>query len=192
MSSPIVIPFNFQPVATSVKTANYTIPVGRYARVIPSFPTIASTTVANANLTIPVVSFGINNQVISRGEAIGRITALTAARTITLPSSGYFSILTINNTGSTVSTNITNIDGLATIQALNTQAAATFAPWAQRPFVRGGTITIGPTQGNPNILVMFEPTLLQTMGGAGFWLRSGDIINLSNASAFVEEYNQIS
>lgn len=33
MSSPIVVPFNFQPAETSIKTSNYTIPAGRYARV---------------------------------------------------------------------------------------------------------------------------------------------------------------
>lgn len=33
MSSRILIPFNFQPVATAVKTASYTIPAGRYAKV---------------------------------------------------------------------------------------------------------------------------------------------------------------
>jgi hypothetical protein len=33
MGAPIVVPFNFQPVAVSVRTASYTIPAGRYARV---------------------------------------------------------------------------------------------------------------------------------------------------------------
>jgi len=192
MSSPIVIPFNFQPVTTSVKTANYTIPTGRYARVIPSFPSIATTTVANTNLTIPSVSFGINGEILSRGESIGRITSLNAARTITVPSSGYVEFLTISPTGSATQASITNIDGLAVGQNLNSPAAGSFGTWATIPFIRGGTITITNILSSPNILIHFRPTLAQRREGAYFWLNSGDIINLSNASAFVEEYNQIS
>lgn len=32
MSSPLTIPFNHQPISTSVKTSSYTIPAGNYAR----------------------------------------------------------------------------------------------------------------------------------------------------------------
>lgn len=33
MSAPLVVPFNFQPSAVSVKTGSYTIPAGKYAKV---------------------------------------------------------------------------------------------------------------------------------------------------------------
>jgi hypothetical protein len=36
MSAPFIIPFNFQPVTTSVKTSSYTVPAGKYAKVVPS------------------------------------------------------------------------------------------------------------------------------------------------------------
>lgn len=34
MSAPLVVPFNFKPISVSVKTASYTIPANKYARVL--------------------------------------------------------------------------------------------------------------------------------------------------------------
>lgn len=45
MSSPIILPFNFQPVAVSVRTASYTIPTGRYARVLVNLEGSATFTI---------------------------------------------------------------------------------------------------------------------------------------------------
>lgn len=45
MSSPLVLPFNFQPVAVSVRTASYTIPPGRYARVVVNLEGSATFTI---------------------------------------------------------------------------------------------------------------------------------------------------
>lgn len=48
MSSPLVIPFDHNPIAISVKTASYTIPVGRYARVIANLEGSATITINGA------------------------------------------------------------------------------------------------------------------------------------------------
>jgi hypothetical protein len=193
MSSPIVIPFNFQPVETSVKTANYTIPVGRYARASFSFSSIPQTNASNANLTIPTASFGVNGVVLGRGVSTGRlvISNNSTLRTVAAPSSGstrmYFNIL--SGAQSTV-----NIEGEGN-NSFGT--STTFQNYLSQNgaieiFHRSTTVmTITNSSSNfshYNFIYYPELKLVQDF----LWLRAGDIINLTNASAFVEEYNQIS
>lgn len=45
MSAPFIVPFNFQPVSVSVKTASYTIPAGKYARVLVNLEGSATFTI---------------------------------------------------------------------------------------------------------------------------------------------------
>lgn len=45
MSAPYIVPFNFQPVAISVKTTSYTIPAGKYARVVVNLEGSATFTI---------------------------------------------------------------------------------------------------------------------------------------------------
>lgn len=48
MSSPIVIPFNFDPIQISVVTTSFTVPAGRYARVIANVEGSATFTINGA------------------------------------------------------------------------------------------------------------------------------------------------
>lgn len=45
MAAPLVVPFNFQPTAASVKTGSYTIPAGSYARVVVNLEGSATFTI---------------------------------------------------------------------------------------------------------------------------------------------------
>jgi hypothetical protein len=192
MSSPIVIPFNFQPVETSVKTANYTIPVGRYARASFSFSSIPQTNASNANLTIPTASFGVNGVVLGRGVSTGRLVISNSGttRTVAAPSSGstrmYFNIL--GGVAAHVRIEGDNNNSFLTSITQNYQSET----GAIEIFHRSTTVmTISNSSSNLshyNFIYYPELKLVQDF----LWLRAGDIINLTNASAFVEEYNQIS
>jgi len=41
MAAPFVVPFNFQPFSTTIKTASYTVPAGYYARITPMLNNIS-------------------------------------------------------------------------------------------------------------------------------------------------------
>ena len=48
MSAPFIVPFNNQPTAVSVKTGSYTIPAGKYARVVVNLEGSATFTINGA------------------------------------------------------------------------------------------------------------------------------------------------
>jgi len=172
MSSPIVIPFNFQPVETSVKTANYTIPVGRYARIAHVSSNLNSTA-NNANLTLATGSISLNGSVIVRAPVTYTLAGFgtTTTRTITAPSFGLFTFLFNTSSGGTF------IDSVAAI------AGSSYT-------LGGSSYTVSPAQAVSflvkGIWTPNAPTNIET------WLRAGDVITIASMQVRVEEFNQIS
>jgi hypothetical protein len=197
MSSPIVIPFNFQPVETSVKTANYTIPVGRYARASFSFPNYPMTTASNANISLAVASISINGAVILRGKSGGRLVTTVTARTVTIPSAGYVTFGAVNsNSGAQIVWNLTQFDGLTSVlENILTVNNFTAPRCNLSSMYLSRTTSFVVQQTNTgslshSLLIDYDP--INNNQSSQVWLRAGDIIGISNAAAFVEEFNQIS
>jgi hypothetical protein len=171
MSAPFIIPFNFQPVSTSVKTASYTIPAGKYARVKP----------LRADFTLNGVSLGVT--AINIVSVSGSIASLSVS-----PLSGSVLIShTIEITTGSVSATGTIFTGTGS------PAVGTIS----RTFIGSTTAAIAiPVAGVAfSISVLCAATANYSVTHASFseppdsfWIPSGV---LTGSMYIVEEYNNI-
>lgn len=184
MSSPIVVPFNFDPIATTVRTANYTIPAGRYARVTPLYSTAGSYFQGNnGNASCSDINIQLNGAVVYRFPVAGSLStqALNVVRTLSFPANGkieaffggssamlrcYISGAEINGSFGTITQSSFNISAM------------------------GSSIGVQPTQSGYAMLTA-KWQYLESI--SSFFAKSGDIITISAASSYLtEEYNRIS
>jgi len=180
MSSPIVIPFNFQPVQTSKKTTNYTIPAGRYARA----------TAIDCRGQLNGVEIFIGNFVtITTGNGRGLVgmnftgkieqANTTGSRTVSyvLTNGGSTSGVTITNASNANNLPVTYFENGFCINIPNSNLIAT----------SGVTPTIEVISSTSGAAFRVSKGIISP---ASIWVKSGDV--LAGTSWIVEEYNQIS
>jgi hypothetical protein len=70
MSAPFIIPFNFDPISTTLKTSSYTIPSGQYAEIHAQYPNMS---INGVDIGIKYIlesgSMGTNGQTVTWGTA---------------------------------------------------------------------------------------------------------------------------
>jgi len=170
MAAPFIVPFNFQPDSTTIKTTSYTVPSGKYANITVYYEGTETQTATGANLTLNNRTITLNSSVIfippSYGFTIFDLSTV-AGYTVTFPRTCRFSArgMGFSFQGVAVASSIVDVGGVS------------------------NNVTTDPsTQGSLSGIIFGD------MGESrNFWAKSGDIISGSgNWRAMVTEYNMIS
>jgi hypothetical protein len=200
MSAPLVIPFNFQPVQTVVTNASYTVPSGKYAKIVAFFTAGRSVSVNATNLVPATTNDSIKYITLNGSnilmEKVINVT-LTAART------------TLN--GSTTATyNLTGFYGANSTYSITTYVSSTVttSPFPSNPTsgVTSGTFSfsgtafatcaVGGSAANPSITAILGLSNSTLSDKIEFWAKAGDVITATASSApfsiIYTEYNNIS
>lgn len=172
MPAPFVIPFNNCPISISVKTASYTIPAGKYARIITEVDsgglfTIDAVTAMSSAAFVNIDSGNATNAVLNYTVPTGFRAEVTCATTVA---------------GDTYTVN----GNSATSMGANAQST----PLQVGP---AGTVSLGAgVVNNKGIHGTAYPSNA-TNRQATFWVPTGTVISGSgNWKAVVQEYNVIS
>jgi hypothetical protein len=184
MSAPIVVPFNYQPVSTTVQVASYTIPAGKYARVLAECDSGGTITIGGVTAvsTSPFVNVNVlNNTNATYNVPTGyKFTVGSMGASGGAPS-GYLNgnTNTVYNQGGA---------GLATVgMAVLGAAGATVGPGGS-----ASAITASAATNACRLAGLAEPSNA-THRQAEFWLPAGAVLNGTGSwRAIVSEYNAIS
>jgi hypothetical protein len=190
MSSPIVVPFNFQPVSTTLRTSNYTIPSGRYAYAIPNAASCSingsifvcgtsSLTVAGTNAVMyPITGYSGDIRVFS--NASNATKRLVTFQTVSATTSTVLDLL------QATSTNVLEfylMDGVISSIVSGTRATGNYDP------SRAG-------EGSPILGLNASASTtytIQKIRTSPLWVSSGDVLSGNGTFLWsVMEYNKIS
>jgi hypothetical protein len=197
----LLIPFDFNPIETSTKTSNYTIPSGRYARGIvrqgrESIP-LAQFTGTESRTINPSFVY-LNGKNISFSDFTYSVNS-SASVTHTLnfasnlPYLGFFLDTTMSGlAGSSASIQIllgatwTTITTFTNLRISVTLGGPIFYEYEDVNGIRSTGTQIGTnrftvSQGMRNGIIEGEP----------IWLKSGDVLGINNSLVWLEEYNVI-
>lgn len=166
MPAPFIVPFNNQPVNTGVTTASYTVPAGKYSRVIVTVgltasvsksPVASATTGAAAQAGSYTANQGSFNDKLELWLKAGDVLSFT-----TSVASGAVSATSITTVASGVYFRATSSSTQTTI-SLNASALATFYATAQIGFyyvpqttVVSTAVDIGTFTGAASVVTHFE------------------------------------
>ena len=201
MSAPFIIPFNHQPVSTSIKTSAYTIPSGKYARVIPLNWNGTWSIPNNSNgLTYTDAGFDFNGSIISTQNysVTYSMTSSSQANRINYIISPAFSGVNCNyyaynpSTG-TSSLSTEHVTGSSTLTygaSGSGTAGSYYAAYTLIPKINRLIIVSYPAN---NISQTFRGMFSCEMAAEPFWVTEGDVLNSNGYGSFlIEEYNKIS
>ena len=178
MSSRILVPFDNNPAAVSVKTASYTIPAGRFAKV---YVEVDSGGIFTIN--------GVNAVVTSAFANVDVYNATTTAVSYTVPT-GFRAELRMLANSPTDFTISGNANGPLYVQ--NGNAPSNYIPESLVSLGPGSTVVSGSVNTGKSIVGVAIPSNA-TNRQAEFYLPTGTVISGSgNWRATVQEYNLIS
>lgn len=173
MSAPFIVPFNFQPVAVSVKTTSYTIPAGKYAQV---FIEVYSGGIFTINAVNSITSDPFLN-IDYAGTAIGTIYTVPAGYRAIIPAIGSSGADNFSVNGNTSATFNTSANVLLTGVNIEIGPSGTLASAGS-----GSKAVSG-------VAIPSNATHKETT----FWLPTGTVLSgTGNWRATVMEYNMIS
>jgi hypothetical protein len=175
MSAPFIVPFNFQPVSVSVKTASYTIPAGKYARVVVEVDSGGVFTIGGVSAVTSSAFVNIDTVAgFSGGTATYTVPTGFRAEACFAPASG--------GAGTTAQINGNVVEALGLVQYYDDHSIGP-----------GGVMSVvSPGGGVSSVQGVAIPSNA-THRQADFWLPTGAVISGSgNWRAVVMEYNQIS
>ena len=169
MASNLYIPFNFAPSSVAVKTGSYTIPAGKYARVIVE---VDSGGIFTINAVNAVTSAAFANIDVGSGSSPTSYSVPTGFKaSATLSCSSGSGTITLNGN----STEVTPVNTYSSEFSIGP----------------GGSYSITGTNGHLHIQGVATPSNA-TNRQADLWVPTGTIINGSgNWRAVVMEYNEI-
>jgi hypothetical protein len=171
MSAPFIIPFNFQPVQTVVSTASYTVPTGKYSKVLIE------------KAILPVL-----NSVSMARTAILTSNIVTGTTGVIFGTPYDCSRLTLNFNTSV----IIYVHFSPTVAASSTIYTATNSSATNIVFngeIKGGTpISVATSSAATITSVVSE--LKPPLGE--LWLKAGDVLTYSAGNIVYTEYNVIS
>lgn len=169
MSAAFVIPFNFQPTSVSVKTGSYTIPAGKYARVVVECDSGGTFTIDTVTAVTTAAFVNVDTVVVNNTSTYTVPTGFRASVTSIGPSNTTF-IVNGNNSES--------ITGNTYTKEFNIGPAGSMS-----------LISVGA--GNHGVQGVAIPSNA-TNRQAEFWLPTGTVINGTGTwRAVVMEFNQI-
>lgn len=171
----ISIPFNFQPESVSVHTGSYTIPAGKYARVIAHINGNGSFTIDGATAIDATQASVVNVLVVNVG---------ISPASYTVPSGYYFEGIAVATAAVTISVDGTDIGEISdTI--------------GNKVMVGSGSTLSAPSSGISGTAKILGVSRKVSSGegpvNSEFWLPSGTVINGSGSwRATVQIFNEIS
>lgn len=187
MSAPFIIPFNNNPSSTTIKTASYTIPAGKYAFV--------SSHVGNLSIDGSSV---IPLQTLTFAITAGTSATVTRLNDFSIPNGIYITTATLTTTNNNYGGSFTfgllaapATDSVYTITSATRSTTGTTTNtvnsyfYGQNWYFSGTTTGSIAGGGTATTLVNFYP-----MQNFGAWVKSGTVLN--GALYYVTEYNQIS
>lgn len=202
MSAPFIVPFNFQPVSTTIKTASFTVPAGKYGLIkmlvftlVDTTYTLAANTSGTKTVTEDECMLFINGvSAIAYPYAISSVVNISSngtlrSATIQMPASYGLCQIAIRQVASTTGTP----SGSCAIQyntttivtaALNTGAAG-IGNCTLNSYQNGSSSTFSST-----VTQAFSPL---NYSQSDAWVKSGDVITIPTGGKFIfTEYNMIS
>jgi hypothetical protein len=196
MASIVNIPFNFQPVTTGVTTASYTVPAGKYARVMLKdclCPALNGTALYNSQIV-----FAGNNYIVSPAYLAVKSTNNVHRITCAINVSNYSSSQTVychiqsgqmNIYGSTTQTiyayPLSNT-GYTTSFTLNGNTTTNV-------IIYTGNIHLNSIAFSTNFGNIIYQTITADFGSFDeLWLKAGDVISFGSGRLAFAEYNNIS
>lgn len=168
MSAPMIIPFNHEPVTSTIKTSNYTVPSGKYARVYVKdsmLPTLNSVPMYKSTLHVHSVAVGTAANVIAPTDADSMIATFTS-----LSGNPVF----FGTTSAVNSLACFYTQTVAATVYVPVKVSCGFSFWIQgsSPTLTGITYCKNPD--------------------GWFWMKSGETLGILSGYIHVEEYNVIS
>jgi len=205
MASRLVVPFNFEPVNSSLKTANYTLPSGVYGRVTPAYGTyvVSGLSVTNANgsktYTESEMSLSINSSAVyfydlKGSGTVGRTSAGSATYTVTIPQNIFKNaqtVLVVTSVTPSPSINCRiSADGIATASlAAGTSPGLVFWEGYMNQIISTASTTSTVPSGN----FSYSFNINFSNEKSSFWVEAGSVISCpANCAYYLEEYNKIS
>jgi hypothetical protein len=213
MAAPIVLPFNNNPASTSIKTAAYTIPSGKYARVknlhgdltidtIPHYVVLQSFT--------RVLSSGSGTDILDADDSIDFVKATrtcTSSNAANICAASYYVgafqvnlFVILNSANFSPSIPTTNIYYDASFTTTRTSYIAMPKLFQQIPYTQGATTAVTMSSFTGALGLGFSTarntgTVTHSAFSAKydkneFWVASGTV--LDGVKFLVTEYNQIS
>jgi len=174
MASPIVVPFNFDPVITAVRTASYTIPSGRYAQVFGECDSGGSISV---NGVTAVTTTAFSNIQVNGNAPSYTVPSGFRAKFRTISEGTTSGVLTLNGNSNYGNQDNTTVQG---------GALSEVGPGGTASVSSSGT---GTFQGIHGVAIPSNATNRQ----AQFWLKAGDVLSGAGSwRAVVQEFNKIS
>ncbi|MCS6281473.1 MAG: hypothetical protein HUM72_12645 [Dolichospermum sp.] len=176
MAAPFLIPFNYQPFSTSVKTSSFTIPSGRYAKVVPS----------RADFTINGVSLSSTEQAVITVSGTGSSTYQIYVQPNTM-----LAQVQLSQTGTGSCTGSLTVGASVVTPAAQLSRSSAGTSTQNFNYDMGSslyTLYVAVTGGSPS--VSFTVTYLKILSGQDIWVPAGTV--LAGSLFTVTEYNSIS
>lgn len=202
MSAPFIIPFNHQPVSTSIKTSAYTIPSGKYARVIPlNWSGTWSIPNNSTGLTYTDAGFDFNGSIIAT-QTYSVTYSLTTTQSAT--KTNYIippAFSGVNCTYHVYCAGSASLDSFSsehvsgsTVYTIGISGSSSVAQFMYEinsvPKINRLIITHIP---NTAVSITTRGMFSCEMAAEPFWVTEGDVLNSNGNGYFlIEEYNKIS
>jgi hypothetical protein len=181
MASRLIVPFDFNPASTTIKTSSYTVPAGKYARIVPysgillnSVATTPTYTVSGSGTT-SITSIDVFS-------GTGSYVAYTLTKTAAGSQPRSLTMYTLFPDGATAGTTFQT--GVTTLFSTTTPGSSTGTV-----FIPAGMHFRASVGGNIGQAVSYS-LVVTKVETEPFWVKSGDIIDGNRF--LVEEYNAIS
>ena len=198
MSSKVLIPFNNNPASTSVKTASYTIPAGKYAKIYNTGVWLNDSLGANPTTATKLSpSIQIDGKTIPSSLYL-QVTATSstaATRTITYPNveintQNIYAFASSNQTSNPLNVSITrfgNATFTVTAAAASVSSTDNTSNFTSSVVFQIAAAVIGSTTYTARVSI-------ENSEKKDFWLPSGTVITvpIGTGRYILEEYNNIS
>lgn len=197
MSSPFVIPFNFQPLSSEIKSSTYTIPAGRYAQIEPVNTVTSNKAVveSDSNLTINISKIEIDSEDYYFFPSSFRLAVSTSGeRTITAPSQGVFDLFLTKNSDSSGTAYVSAVDGVTTgssgQRSGTTGSVSNDLNYGHLSLVaKSVAINRTDSAGTASVFGKWQ----QTDKPSPIWLKSGQVITITGSARYrITEYQSYS
>ena len=191
MASRLIIPFDNNPVSTTIKTASYTIPAGKYAEAYCWFPSMPSSNASNANVVFPTrYTATINGIVYATSSASSSIsvTATTSRTMSSMPTNVKMeACLVLTTTGTSPAVSVT-INGIQYISS----GAATMGYTPTFNFIN--SVSSSSISTNSAAATGFYSIISDSINeNIKQWFPSGTVLSGTTSFSWaVTEYNAIS
>jgi hypothetical protein len=198
MSAPFIVPFNFMTVQSSVRTANYTVPAGRYARLTPlADPPISIhlTQSSGHNPTRTPSFIRVNGRNITYPDIEVGVAAATAAVTNTITFSTATDLcgtFLMNYEAGGSASYVMQVLQSGTWNTVVSGEGLFGVSVRRVASYRADCSGIRVTKPSSSTAQAISGSVVSGARSGYVWLRAGDVIAISATTYYLEEFNNIS